>query len=53
MVAGGDNWAEKHQKLRKSTQFVHLLPQTQKAQLVTPQTIKYRYRTVIFQQRIH
>ena len=35
-VAGGDNWAEMHQKWHKSTQFVQLLPQTEKAQLVTP-----------------
>ena len=48
LVAGGDNWAEMHRKWCRSTLFVQLLPQTEKAQLVTPQTIKYRYRTVMF-----
>ena len=48
MIAGGGNWAEMHRKWCRSTLFVQLLPQTEKAQLVTPQTIKYGYKTVIF-----
>ena len=47
-VAGGDNWAKKHEKWHRSTLFVQLLPQTGKAQSVTPQTTKYPYRTVTF-----
>ena len=37
LVAGGGNWAK---------MGVQLLAQTKKAQSVTPQTTKYRYRTV-------
>ena len=47
-VGGGGNRAEMHEKWHRSTLFLQLLPQTEKAQLVTPQTIKYRYRTVTF-----
>ena len=47
-LAGGDNWGKKHDKLHRSTLFVQLLPQTGKAQSVTPQTTKYTYRTVTF-----
>ena len=47
-VAGGDNWAKKHEKLHRSTLYVRLRPQTEKYQSVTPQTTKYRYRTVTF-----
>ena len=41
-VAGGDNWAKKHEKEHKLPLYVQLLPQTEKAQPVTPQTTKYR-----------
>ena len=47
LVAGGDNWAKKHENWHRSTLYVQLLPQTGKAQSMTPQTTKYRYRTVI------
>ena len=41
-IAGGDNWAEKHEKWHRLSQNVQFLPQTEKAQSVTPQTTKYR-----------
>ena len=47
IIAGGDNWAKKHENWHRSTLYVQLLPQTGKAQSMTPQTTKYRYRTVI------
>ena len=46
-LAGGDKWAKKREKWHRSTQYVQLLARTEKAQWVTPQTTKYRYRTVI------
>ena len=52
-VGGGGNRAEKHKKWHRSTLFLQLLPQTEKAQLVTPQTTKYRYRRVTFKQWMH
>ena len=53
LVGGGDNWAEKHRNRHRSILILQLLPQTAKAQSMTPQTIKYRYRTVTFKQRNH
>ena len=50
---GGDNWAKKHGKWHRTTVCEQLLPETGKAQSVTPQTTKYRYRTVISDQWIH
>ena len=47
-IAGGDNWPKKHEKLQWSTLFVQFLHQTKKAQSMTPQTTKYRCRTVIY-----
>ena len=44
---GGDNWAKKHEKVHKLPLYVQFLPQTEKAQPVTTQTPKYRYRAVI------
>ena len=41
---GGDNWAEMHRNRHRPIQFLQLLPQTEKAQSVNPQTTKYRYR---------
>ena len=46
-LAGGDKWAKKHGKWHRSALYVQLLAQTEKPQWVTPQTTKYRYRTVI------
>ena len=46
-IAGGDKWAKKHGKWHRSALYVQLLAQTEKPQWVTPQTTKYRYRTVI------
>ena len=47
ILGGGDNLAKKHENWHRSTLYVQLLPQTEKAQSMTPQTTKYRYRTVI------
>ena len=47
VVAGGDKWAKKHEKWHRPALYVQLLAQTEKPQWVTPQTTKYRYRTVI------
>ena len=41
MVQGGDNWAEKHGKLHRTTVCEQLLPETEKVQSVTPQTTNY------------
>ena len=46
-IAGGGKWAKMGEKLHRSPLYVQLLAQTEKAQSVTPQTTKYRYRTVI------
>ena len=51
--AGGDNWAKKHGKWHRTTVCEQLLPEIEKDQSVTPQTTKYRYRTVISDQWIH
>ena len=49
-VEGGDNWAKKHGKWHRTTVCEQLLPEIGKAQSVTPQTTKYKYRTVISDQ---
>ena len=52
-IGGGDNWAKKHEKWHRTTVCEQLLPEIEKAQSVTPQTTKYRYRAVIFNRWIH
>ena len=47
-LGGGDNRAEKHRNRHRSILILKLLPQTAKAQSMTPQTTKYRHRTVTF-----
>ena len=52
-LAGGDNWAEMHRNRHRPILFLQLLPQTEKAQSINPQTTKYRYRRGTFKQRNH
>ena len=52
-IAGGDNLAELHRNRHRAILFLQILPQTEKAQSVNPQTTKYRYRRGTFKQRNH
>ena len=53
ILAGGDNWAKKHGKWHRTAVCEQLLPEIEKAESVTPQTSKFRYRRVISDQWIH
>ena len=48
-----DNWAKNLGKWHRTTVCEQLLPEIEKAQSVTPQTSKFRYRRVISDQWIH
>ena len=52
-LEGGDNWAKKHGKWHRTAVCEQLLPEIEKAESVTPQTSKFRYRRVISDQWIH